>query len=347
MKIKHTKQVIDHMERCYSVNRLNIDEKDYYIVASERIDGDSYMYPSDNSSEKQVVWKDKGGTMSIVPIPHKNDKELLAIQNFFPGFNAYDSNIVHLEYSDGKWLQSEVFKLPYCHRFELVEWNGELYIVAATLCAWKNEREDWSSPGHLYVGKYNPKNREITNMKILISNLTQNHGMLKRSDEESEDVLVSTYEGVFRVYFSEENGAVEYEHILEEPSSETIVIDINQDGEDEFIIVEGFHGNTLAIYNKTGELLERIERNTNFLHSLWSGYINDIPVYICGGRRIDSDIYLGYFDTKTQKYKEYLIDRDNGSANIHVKVEGNNMEILSANNSLAEIAVYTLTFDFD
>jgi hypothetical protein len=184
-------------------------------------------------------------------------------------------------------------------------------------------------------------------MKILISNLTQNHGMLKRSDQDAEDVLVSTYEGVFRVYFNEENKTVEYEHILEEPSSETLVIDINQDGEDEFIIVEGFHGNTLAIYNQAGELLERIERNTNFLHSLWSGYVNDNPVYICGGRRIDSDIYLGYYDTETEEYREYLIDKGNGSANIHVQVEGNNMEILSANNSLAEIAVYNLTFDFD
>lgn len=345
MKISHTKTIIDSMHRCYSVNEMMIENQKHYIVASEAIDGDSYIYSGEQYQDKKIIWSGKGGTMSIVPIPGATTPQFLAIQNFFPGFNARDVKIVKVELVDDKWEETDVINIPYCHRFELVSWGDEIYIIAATLCTWKNEREDWSSPGHVFVGKYQAETNLVTDYKLLIPNLIQNHGMLKVEKDGEESVLISTYEGVFKIFYDTEKEDYAYEHLLQTPSSETVIIDIDQDGIDEFIVIQPFHGNELGIYKEDGSLQTVIKRNTNFLHSLWSGYVNDIPLYICGGRRIDSDIYIGYFDQEAQEFKEYVIDSGNGSANINVTVDGNTMEIISTNNSLDEIAIYNLTFD--
>lgn len=347
MKIKHTKTIIDSMHRCYSVSQLKFQGEKAYAVASEAINGVAKLYYGPDYQDTIELWEDRGGTMSIVPIPGAEGTQFLAIQNFFPGFNARDVKIVRLAHEGGHWLETDVINIPYCHRFELVTWNNEIYIVAATLCTWKNEREDWSSPGHVFVGKYQPETNEVTDLKLVIPNLVQNHGMLKvTSAEVDEDfVLISTYEGVFKLYFDSESETYTYQQLLETPSSETVIIDIDGDGEDEYIAIQPFHGNELGVYRADGSLQTIIKRNTNFLHSLWSGYVEGKPFYLCGGRRIDSDIYLGYWNQETEAFEEYLIDSGNGSANIVVSVEGNKMEIISTNNSLDEIAIYHLTFE--
>lgn len=123
------------------------------------------------------------------------------------------------------------------------------------------------------------------------------------------------------------------------------MVDIDGDGEEEYSSIQPFHGNGLGVYRADGSLQTIIKRNTNCQHSLWSGYIEGKPFYLSGGRRIDSDIYLGYWNQETESFEEYLIDSGNGSANIVVSAEGNKIEIIRTNNSLDEIAIYHLTFE--
>lgn len=349
MKIKHTKKIIASMNRCYSVSGLSWNGQPAYAVASEAIDGDAYVYHGQGYEEREQIWSGKGGTMSIVPIPNSDKEEFLAIQNFFPGFDARNVKIVKVTRKGNAWLEEDVINVPYCHRFELITWGNEIYLIAATLCTWKNEREDWSSPGHVFVGKYHPDSNKVTDFRLVISNLTQNHGMLKIEsniqEQDGDYMLISTFEGVFKIYWDKLSNNYTFDHILKTPSSETVVIDIDGDGVDEFIAIQSFHGNELGIYKEDGTLQTIIKRNTNFLHSLWSGFVKGKPFYLCGGRRLDSDIYLGYYDQESEDFKEYLIDSGNGSANIVVTVEDNKMEIISTNNSLNEIAIYNLTFD--
>lgn len=83
--------------------------------------------------------------MSIIPIPEKNG-DFLAVQRFFPTFQSEDAEIVWGRYENGKWEIKTLFKLPYLHRFDILEANGKLYFLGAVLCNSKQFKDDWSDP---------------------------------------------------------------------------------------------------------------------------------------------------------------------------------------------------------
>ena len=48
--------------------------------------GPCYAFDS-QTYERETVWEEPGGTMAMVPLPGKNG-DFLAVQRFFPGFQA-------------------------------------------------------------------------------------------------------------------------------------------------------------------------------------------------------------------------------------------------------------------
>lgn len=120
------------MHLCYSVSQLNYQGEKAYAVAREDIDGVAKLYYGLDYQESLELGDSRGGTMSIVPIPGALGTQFLAIQNISRDSMLEMSKIVRLVHEGNQSMETELIKILYCHRFELVAWNEENYIVAAT-----------------------------------------------------------------------------------------------------------------------------------------------------------------------------------------------------------------------
>lgn len=342
MKISIDKTVVDEMARAYALASFESKHGSGYLVASEAVGGMCKMYTGGHLEKSEVIWQDLGGTMSIVPLSTRNEEvAFLMSHHYYPGFDAKESKIVKVSKKNNQWVQEEVFQLPYLHRFDLINVEGATYIVFATLCTWKNAREDWTSPGHVFMGRYDRMTNHVSNIKLVIPNLTQNHGLSKIEVEGQEQVLISADDGIYRLYV--EKGNYLYKKQYEISSSETLLLDLNHDGKHEVITIEPFHGDVIGIYGSDGQLGQRIEGETQFLHALWGGVVDGYAMFICGGRRGKGELILFYLNDGGE-LETYVIG-SGGSANISVAQEGNCLTIISANNSQNEIVRYDVKID--
>lgn len=340
LNIEIKKEVIGSMERCYALASINTMSGKKIIVGSEAVGGECKIYSLEDYTE-ETIFKNIGGTMSIVPLNTKDEQQesFLISQKFYPGFQAKESKIVKLTKKEEHWVSEEVLVMPYLHRFDIIQNDGKDYIVCATLCTWKNEREDWSSPGHVFVGEYDRNNNTVKNLRIVLANITKNHGFIKVQENQQQTVIISSEDSVYKIFVEKDH--YYYKNINGIPSSEITLVDINNDGEQEMVIIEEFHGKTLGVYDRKGELLTRINRDASFLHSLWSGSFAGQNIVICGARRGLSDLVLIYFNEKMD-LQVVEIDSNVGSANIIVEEIENGLSIISANNLVNEVAAYSL-----
>jgi hypothetical protein len=150
--MRFEKIILDTIERCYAASVLRCQGKLFAVFASESIDGPCYAYTGENFSQKEVIWEKAGGTMSIVQIPHR-DSEFIAVQHFFPGFESAEAKLVWGKRTSSGWVVKDLADLPFVHRFDLFPVEDETLLFAATLCSSKKDREDWSDPGKILVGR--------------------------------------------------------------------------------------------------------------------------------------------------------------------------------------------------
>jgi hypothetical protein len=113
MEIKRTH--LDDIFKCYSTCAL-VADGDLKLMFATEDKGPCYSYSAADLSKKEVVWEGPGGTMSIVEIPGKSG-EFLAVQQFFPTFNAPDSVIVWGKYVEWSMGDREVYRFTVCASF--------------------------------------------------------------------------------------------------------------------------------------------------------------------------------------------------------------------------------------
>ncbi len=344
MKVKRIK--LDEMQRCYSTGYVYVDGELKIILASEAIDGPCYSYSGKNFKNKEVVWKKGGGTMSIIPIPGTNG-EFLASQGFFPGFNAKKSKIVHGKYMDCKWEIEDFMLLPYIHRFDILQAGEENYFIGATLCTSKKERNDWSDPGKIFVGKLP---RDLTNpmeLSIIQEGLTRNHGYCKANWEGKESGFITSDEGVFVVIPPQKEGDNwTAENIIKRPISDIALCDIDGDGVDELATIEPFHGENYKINKKIdGEykVVYEYPNKAEFIHAVWGGELRGESTFIGGVRRKDAELFTIQY--RNGKYDTTIIDKGRGPANIAVINECSRDIIIAANNTIHEACLYIVEDD--
>jgi len=345
MKIK--KIILDEMYRAYSTGHVTIDGVLHLIVASEAIDGKCYAYYGENFENKKVVWEKAGGTMSIVEIPHSNG-QFLAVQEFFPGFNGKTTKVVHVKPTKDGFEVSDFVNLPYLHRFDLIEVNGVIHFIGATLCSSKTEREDWSDPGKVYVGILPKDLSKGMDLKIIYENLTHNHGYYQSTYQGKKAGYVTTDEGVFAFIAPlDENGSWEVHHLIDRQVSDVALIDIDQDGKLEILSIEPFHGNDIYIYHENDqqkyEEVLHLDRELEFAHAICGTTILGQPAFVCGIRRLNKELFYLTYNHDTKAYDTHLIDEGCGPANIVVINQEDQDIILAANNTIHEAAVYIIT----
>lgn len=339
--MKITKKQLDVLKRCYSASSVIVNDELNLLLASEASVAEPqacYAYSGKNFQKREVVWQFGGGCMAMVQIPNVQN-EFIAIKDFYLSVSPSLSRLVWLKHDDVEgWIEKTLLYLPFLHRFEIVTVEGKNYIVAATIADHKEHKEDWSVGGAIYLGELpQDLNQEIKLEKIK-DNLFRNHGFIKQVQNGKEYVYFGSDEGLFRLSPSEN---FKFDQLLAKPIGEMAFADLNQDGVDELITIEPFHGDKIHIYElKDGqyEIVYTYPDIINFAHSLVPTTLRGVPTFVVGIRRENADLaYIQYVDGK---YERFVIDPMVGPANICVINEKDCDLIISANHSANEAAVY-------
>ncbi len=338
------KKTLFNLNRCYAVTHTTIDGDLKFLFASEGMDS-CFMY-SPKLSKKTAVWENNGGTMSMVFLPDK-EREFLAVQNFFPTFQAEKAVIIWACYNENnQWEQKKILDLPYVHRFDIfTSEDGTKYILAATLCSSKKDKDDWSDPGKVYAGILPDNLNEPIELTVLKDGLTKNHGYSRTKFQGIDSGIVSCEEGVFAFtppIKKELNWTCT--KLLDKPVSDIALVDIDEDGNHEIITIESFHGGFFKIYKFINGAYEEVYQYPfirNFGHVVWGGMLRGKPTIIGAYRRPESDFFYIRCKSKDPLTFEYVtIDKIGGPSNIDV-INGEDEDVIAVcNREIGEAALY-------
>jgi len=344
--MKFTKRHLCRLPHCYAVTDIEIDGQKKYVFATDD-DGPCYCIDGE-TFEVQTVWEGPGGTMSLIPLPGRNG-DFLASQRFFPGFNAPDCEIVLLRYREGKWLSEPWLKMPYVHRFDILERGGARYLICCTLAESKKDENDWSKPGGLFVAELSPDFSAPEELRKIADGMTRNHGYCRLNHHDYSYALTSCDEGVFEVIPPENRGGEwSVRRILDKRVSDIAVCDIDGDGLLELATIEPFHGTDFVVYHQTESGYKEVYRYPDkmaFVHVVWGGELRGLPVFLGGCRAINKEMFMlsyenGEFATK-------IIETGFGPSNVKViKDMDKDMSrdlILTANREAGECALFEIT----
>lgn len=340
------KKVLDEIYRCYCASHVIVDGILKIVLASEEVDGPCYAYSGENFEHKEIIWEKGGGTMSFVEIP-KTNGEFLAVRNFFPGFNAKDAKIVWGRYKEGRWEVKDFLKLPYVHRFDILESEDKLYFIGATLCSSKLERNDWSDPGMLWVGELPSDLNEQMEVKPIKDFLLKNHGYCRGFYQDKQAGFITCDSGIYTVIPPDGDSNWKVKQLMADRISDVAVYDLDKDGENEYAIIAPFHGNVMEIRriidDRCYETIYTYPHEIDFAHAVWAGEIFGTPTVVLGIRRKECElIYIQYNDVSNQ-FDTHIIEKGVGTANVSVVHDENRVLLIAANHTKNEAAVYIIT----
>lgn len=337
------KKVITCLEEPYAIKVFNCVEGKRIFVASQVIEK-CVMFNS-RGEDLKIVWENNGGTMALWPLNEKPD--FLAVQGFFKGFNANNATITKvIRNENGSFDMKSFIDLPYVHRICTVNVKNEKFLIAATLCEKKEFRNDWSSPGMVYIYQFQKDFSQKYILKPLIKNITKNHGMFIGKYNRKDVVMITGEEGVYEICLPiHHDDEWKINHIFNHEVSDISVFDIDQDGIDEIITIEKFHGNSVNIYKYIeGNYSIVYSFPVSFGHVVWSGNIFGKPSIILGYRgKNGALILLRKKPGKAYKMDIIYIDDSEGPANIDVLQEDDVFLIYSTSIDNGRVILYELS----
>lgn len=338
MKFKKIKSF--PLQKCYAVSEITIAQKPQVIVASEVVDACVILDREGNY--KETVWDGPGGTMSLVPVRHM-DGAFMASQLFYGPDDSKTSRMVFAKRkSENNWHIKTVANIPHLHRFEILERNGVRYIIACTIKEKTAFEDDWSSPGRVYAAPF-PENMDEVNeenpiaFKIIMDGLFKNHGYCQ---EGVSSAIIAAENGIFKfVPPVSAEAAWEITRILDVPSSDALLIDLDSDGEAELLSITPFHGDNIKLYRKVeGKFKEFFSYHAPFAHAIWAGKLEGVPSVVLGNRLGARDLFWLYDDNGI---KIQIIDHNIGPANVICYVHAGKTYIVSCNRETDEVGFYT------
>lgn len=340
------KNVLTNMERCYAVSCMDIDGEPYAFFATEG-KGECCAFDCETLEKRVDVWQGPGGTMSIVEIPGKKG-EFLAGQKFFRLFDWEEAEMVWVKPDgNGGFNVKTVLQIPYLHRFDILQQDGKNYFIGCSLASHKDTREDWSRPGAVYVAAIPDDWDQPFEVKVLRDDFYKNHGYERVDWNGRQAGMVTCEQGVFVVTPpADQSSDWTVEQIMEQPTSDVAVIDLDQDGEPEIATIEEFHGSYFRVYKKIDGQYRMIFEHpevSEFYHVASSGKILGTPVFIGGCRRGKQQLFLLCWNKKTKSVDIITIDENVGPSNAIIANFEERDLIISANREVAQAVVYTIT----
>lgn len=346
--MKVNKKVIGSLEKCYSLARLNFNNRPHFLVAAEKHD-ECRLYDAEGNFIK-AIWQEPGGTMSMVQVPGSNG-QFLATHKFYSPNDSKEAKIVMAVPDEaGNWSVKTLAELPFVHRFDIIHSNGVNYLIACTLKSGHEYKDDWSQPGKVYaavlpedLSGFNEHNQlELT---VIKSGMLKNHGYCRHLDDEGESAVISCEQGVFH-FFPPKDGETEWriDELLTQPSSDAVLIDLDDDGICELVTFSPFHGDSLSVYKKRSDGYEMVycyPEKLEFLHAIISGRICGKNRVIVGHRNGERKLLSLTMDNAGAVHTE-LLDKDCGAADVLTYVHNASDILIAANREINEIAMYRL-----
>lgn len=345
MPMQFEKRFLMEMNRCYAAAHIVVDGGARILLATEG-EGPCVAWPAPDYDRPQTVWEGPGGTMSMVPVPGTNG-EFLAVQLFLRMFQWEQARIVHVRpEAGGGYAVTEVLKLPYIHRFDLLQAGGRLHFIGCTLADAKDSKEDWSRAGKVYVGEY--RAGEPLAVRVLHEGLTKNHGYSRLERDGRACSLVTGEEGAFEITPPQAPGGEwAVRRFMDWPISDIAAIDIDGDGELEYATIEPFHGAHFRVWKRTADgwtcAFEHPEV-TDFYHVVVAATLRGEPVFIGGCRRGRQQLFVLRAEQRAPlRLRAQVIEEGVGPSNVHVVHEPGRDLIVAANREKAEAALYVVT----
>ncbi len=347
--MKVEKKVISNLTKCYAIAPLTYKGEFHFLVAAEKTD--KCLLFDAEGNQKEVVWEQPGGVMTMVQVPG-TDGEFLATHKFYSPNDSKEAKIVRVvPDGNGNWAVTTLVDLPFVHRFDIVVRDGVKYLIACALKSDHEYKDDWRFPGKVFVAElpddlsaFNEDNQlELT---VLKDNMLKNHGYYRAEEDGVITSIISCDNGVFQFVPPAHKGEDwEIRTLLEEPASDAVLYDFDGDGEKELAMITPFHGDTVRFYKKENGAfkMQYAHENVEFLHSMFGGEMCGKPVFVTGHRKAARDLMMFRFDKEQGQYVMEYIDRDCGSANVfHYVKDGKDM-LVSTNREIDEVALYTIT----
>lgn len=342
-----TKKKIADMTKAYSTSPVIFNGEQKFIVATEK-QGEINLFDKDGNLEECIL-DGEGGVMSIVLVPGE-DESFLSTYKFYSPNDGYNAKIVRFKKKNGKWEMNVICDLPFVHRFDLLKSGDDHYLIACTIKSGFEFKNDWNNPGKIYGAKL-PKNLDEYNeenqlrLDIVGEDLTKNHGYSKvQMDDENEYAIVTSVEGVFKVFPPKNDNGWEVKKILDQSTSDALLCDLDGDGKDELVTFSEFHGDHLDIYKEVSEdNFEKVfsyKKPLRFLHALHVDEVDGESLLFIGHRGGEGDLFVLKYENGD--YIRYEIDNNVGVANVNsYKVDGK-LRLVGAHRETDQACLYCL-----
>jgi hypothetical protein len=330
-----TKRKISDLPFVYTANEFQLGNSSFIGIGSER-EHPVYLVNYDKNKITKIS-DGPGGMMSLVPLPGSSD-QLFSVMGLFPPFIGANAGIYHHKLLKGNWTTEKIISLPFAHRCEILKIEGKNHLFIATVSRHKENPADWSKPGelhHIAIEDIGTKNKP----EVLENNLFRNHGMIKRTVNGVESICISGTEGIFEV-LPAGNHNWTITQLFDREVSEFSFFDLDNDGNDELVTIEPFHGNELCIYKRNGsEWIKKYSSLLSFGHGLSAGIVKGQRMIVAGNRR-DSEALEMHIIHSMEDIEKFIIEEHAGPTQIKIFHHNGIDFILSANQVRNEVALY-------
>ena len=342
--MKVEKKVIGNLTKCYSIAPLHYEGKNHILVAAEKQDA-CLLYDLEGNLE-DTVWTEPGGVMTMVQVPG-TDGQFLATHKFFSPNDSKEAKIViAAPKAKGDWKIRTLVDLPFVHRFDVLERNGVRYLIACALKSGHEYKDDWSMPGKVYAAVL-PDNLDgfdadhQLELKVIKEDMLKNHGYYRAVENGVTNALISAEQGVFQfVPPAAADAEWEIRQLIDQPTSDAVLVDLDGDGERELIAISKFHGDTIVIYKKDGDEYKSVYAydQAEFAHAIYGGEFCGKNAVVIGHRKGTRDLLV--FTWNGGGYGVQKLDEDCGPANVYRYVYEGRDVLISTNREIDEVAMY-------
>ncbi len=344
--MKFQKKTLSSFKSPYSICVAENRDQLFIFAGSEAINGELFLYRGGDYEPHKII-EGPGGFMSILSPHIFNAPLIIAAEGLHPTFQSIHAGISI--YSPDQniynpWKRHRIADLAYIHRIAFVSTNEKKSIVASSLCEKKDDIDDWSTPGAVY--EIIIQNDDLTvrqEKKLILSGITKNHGMYVQNKDNRDTIFLSGEEGIFSLSIDARNDKWIVDNIIDQPVSELVVEDLDEDGEEEIVTIQPFHGNWLRIYKKIVGKWEIVcEKSIDFGHGIWAGRFGGKFGVVLGTRAGKKDLCF-YAIEGSWKLQKTIIDEGTGTAQIDVVKSAHRDLIIASNNHIDEVALYEIT----
>ena len=350
MKVRKT--VLAKLNKGYAIAPLDYRGKPHFLVASEK--SDPCCLFDQSGMLKDMLWTGPGGVMTMVQVPG-TDGQLISTAKFYSPDESLDAELVLVTPKEnGRWEMRTLTPLPHVHRFDILTRNGVNWLIACTVKSGQDYPEgDWSYPGKVYAAVL-PDNLDAfldhrpLEMHVIKDGLHRNHGYTRCINNNVPAGLIAADEGVFRMTPPETpEGEWKIDQLLNSPTSDALLLDLDGDGREELCTLSPFHGESVTIWHEIEDSyvpVWELPEDAPFSHAICGGIIAGVPTFVTGHRAGKKNLMAIRYDREAGAYTVTLIDEGRGPANVmhFVNDEGTDV-LIAANRESDEVAMYVIT----